>query len=128
MNGNTGAYLQYAYARIQSIFRKGEVPLETLRSKPPQITLNHSAERALGVALLRFPETLELAAGELKPNVLTDYLFDLANRFSTFFEECPVLKAESEERKMSRLALCDLSARTLKFGLNLLGIDVVDRM
>ena len=128
MNGNTGAYLQYAYARIQSIFRKGEVPLETLRSKPPQITLNHSAERALGVALLRFPETLELAAGELKPNVLTDYLFDLANRFSTFFEECPVLKAESEERKMSRLALCDLTARTLKFGLNLLGIDVVDRM
>ena len=128
MNGNTGAYLQYAYARIQSIFRKCEVSAEKLRSKPPRIALNHSAERALGVALLRFPETLELTAGELKPNILTDYLFDLANRFSTFFEECPVLKAESNERKLSRLALCDLTARTLKFGLNLLGIDVVDRM
>ena len=78
--------------------------------------------------LLRLPEVLELAAAELKPNILTDYLFDLANTFSTFFEECPVLKAESPERRDSRLALCDLTARTLKFGLDLLGIDVVDRM
>ena len=128
MNGNTGAYLQYAYARIQSIFRKGDVSADALRTRSPTIVLSHPAERALGVALLRFPETLELAAGELKPNVLTDYLFDLANRFSSFFEECPVLKAESAERKESRLALGDLTARTLKLGLNLLGIDVVDRM
>ena len=78
--------------------------------------------------VLRLPETLELAAGELKPNILTDYLFDLANKFSTFFEECPVLKAESADRRDSRLALCDLTARTLKFGLQLLGIDVIDRM
>ena len=128
MNGNTGAYMQYAYARIQSIFRRGEIAPEDVRKRLPTIVLSHPAERALGVALLRFPEILELSAAELKPNILTDYLFDLANRFSGFFEECPVLKAESEERKASRLALGDLTARTLKFGLNLLGIDVVDRM
>ena len=128
MNGNTGAYLQYAYARIQSIFRKGGVAPESIRQQRPKILLTHPAERALAARLVRLPETLELAASELKPNIVTDYLFDLANAFSTFFEECPVLKAESPERRDSRLALGDLSARTLKFGLNLLGIDVVDRM
>ena len=71
---------------------------------------------------------VELAAWELKPNILTDYLFDLANAFSTLFEECPVLKADSTARRESRLALCDLTARTLKSGLDLLGIDVVERM
>ena len=128
MNGNTGAYLQYAYARIQSIFRKGGFTPEQIRTARPTVVLNHPAERAMAVRLLKLPETLELTALELKPNVLTDYLFDLANTFSTFFEECPVLKAESPERRDSRLALGDLTARTLKFGLNLLGIDVIDRM
>ncbi len=128
MNGNTGAYLQYAYARIQSIFRKGGVTPDAIRDQQPAIVLNHPAERGLGVRLLRLPEVLELAAAELKPNILTDYLFDLANAFSTFFEECPVLKAEPASRRDSRLAICDLTARTLKFGLGLLGIDVVDRM
>jgi len=128
MNGNTGAYLQYAYARIQSIFRKGEISPDSIRQARPVILLSNPAERALGVRLLRLPETLRLAAEEHKANVLTDYLFDLANAFSSFFEECPVLKAESTERRDSRLALCDLTARTLKFGLNLLGIDVVERM
>jgi arginyl-tRNA synthetase len=128
MNGNTGAYLQYAYARIRSIFRKGGFTPEAVRLSRPEIVLTHPAERALAVRLLKLPETLELAASELKPNILTDYLFDLANTFSTFFEECPVLKAESPERRDSRLALGDLTARTLKFGLNLLGIEVIDRM
>ena len=128
MTGNTGAYLQYAYARIQSIFRKGEITPESIRERRPPIALSNPAERALGVQILRLPETLELAASELKPNILTDYLFELANKFSTFFEECPVLKAESPERRDSRLALGDLTARTLKFGLDLLGIEVVDRM
>ena len=128
MNGNTATYLQYAYARIQSIFRKGEIDPRTLRQQPPEIVLNHPAERGLGVRILRLPEVLELAAAELKPNILTDYLFDLANAFSTFFEECPVLKAESPARRDSRLAICDLTAQTLKFGLDLLGIEVVDRM
>jgi arginyl-tRNA synthetase len=128
MNGNTATYLQYANARVRSIFRRGAVAPETIREQRPTIALSHPAERALGVRLLRLPEVLELAESELKPNILTDYLFDLANAFSTFFQECPVLKAESAERRDSRLALCDLTARILKFGLNLLGIDVVDRM
>jgi len=128
MNGNTATYLQYAYARIQSIFRKGAIDPADVRRRPPEIVLNHPAERALGVRILRLPEVLDLAAAELKPNILTDYLFDLANAFSTFFEECPVLKADSAPRRDSRLTICDLTARTLQFGLDLLGIDVVQRM
>jgi arginyl-tRNA synthetase len=128
MNGNTATYLQYAYARNRSIFRKGGISPEEIRRTRPAISVDHPAERALGVRLLRLSETLELSAEELKPNILTDYLFDLANTYSTFFEQCPVLKAESPERRDSRLALCDLTARTLRFGLGLLGIDVVDRM
>ncbi len=128
MNGNTGTYLQYAYARTRSVFRKGGIAPEAIRAQRPAIVLTHPAERALGVRLLRLPEVLELAAEELKPNILTDYLFDLANAFSTFYEGCPVLKAESPARRDSRLALCELTSRTLKSGLNLLGIDVVERM
>ena len=128
MNGNTATYLQYAYARIQSIFRRGRFTPQAIRDQHPAIVLSHPAERALGCRLLRLPEVLDLASGELKPNILTDYLFELANEFSVFFEECPVLKAESEDRRGSRLALCDLTARTLKFGLDLLGINVVERM
>src|SRR5262249_39263132 len=127
MNGNTGAYLQYAYARVQNIFRKGGITAESIRVARPAIALSHPAERALAVRMLRLSEVLELAALELKPNILSDYLFDLANAYSTFYDECPVLKAESPQRRDSRLALCDLTARILKFGLNLLGIDVVDR-
>jgi arginyl-tRNA synthetase len=128
MNGNTGAYLQYAYARIKSIFRKGGFDPETIRAARPTISVASSAERGLGVVLLRLPESLELAAAELKPNILTDYLFSLANAFSTFFEACPVLKAETPELRDSRLALADITGRTLRFGLDLLGIDVVERM
>ena len=128
MNGNTGAYLQYGYARIRSIFRKGGVEPDAVRRQRPTVFLSNPAERALGVRLLKLPETLDLAAAELKPNILTDYLFELANTFFTFYEECPVLKAESPERRDSRLALADLTARSLKFGLKLLGMDVIDRM
>jgi arginyl-tRNA synthetase len=128
MNGNTATYLQYAYARIQSIFRKGGVAPEAIERDQPEITVAHPAERGIGVRLLRLPEVLELAAVELRPNILSDYLFELANAFSTFFEECPVLKAESPERRASRMALCHLTARTLKSGLELLGIDIVERM
>jgi arginyl-tRNA synthetase len=128
LNGNTATYMQYAYARIQNIFRKGGISAHSIRDARPAILLSNPSERALGLQILRLPENLELAASELKPNVVTDYLFDLANKYSTFYEECPVLKAESPERRDSRLALCDLTARTLKFGLELLGIEVVDRM
>jgi arginyl-tRNA synthetase len=127
-NGNTSTYMQYAYARTRSVFRKAGIAALTIREQCPAIALSHPAERGIGVRLLRLPEVLEFAAEEYKPNVLTDYLFELANAFSTFWEECPVVKAESAERRDSRLALCDLTARTLKFGLDLLGIDVVERM
>ena len=77
---------------------------------------------------MRYPEWLAAAAAELKPNVLTDYLFELANKYSTFYEACPVVRAETKPIRESRLALCDLTARTIKHGLDLLGIEVVDRM
>ena len=86
------------------------------------------AERALGVEILRFAEALDAVLADYRPNQLTTYLFELANRYSTFFDQCPVLKAETAELRTSRLLLCDLTARTLKQGLELLGIDVVEQM
>lgn len=128
MNGNTATYLQYAYARIQSILRKGETSEEALRPAPPAIRLAQPVERALGMQVVRLPETLEQAIIEMKPNLVADYLFDLANRFSSFYTECPVLRAEDEATRQSRLALSALTGRVLRFGLELLGIQVVDRM
>lgn len=128
MNGNTAAYMQYAYARVRSIFARGEVDLEALRRSGARITLGHPAERALGLELLRFPEALDAMLADYRPNLLTSYLFELGNRYSTFFEGCPVLKAEEPELRASRLLLCDLTARVLKQGLALLGIAVVEKM
>jgi arginyl-tRNA synthetase len=99
-----------------------------LRASGATITLDHPAERALGVAILQFGEALDRVVGDYRPNYLTDYLYELAGKYSSFFENCPVLKAESESLRNSRLLLCDLTARTLARGLNLLGIDVVERM
>jgi arginyl-tRNA synthetase len=128
MNGNTGTYMQYAYARVRSIFRKGEVNVDKLRSSSASIQLGTPAERALGLELLRFSEALDLTLKDYRPNQLTSYLFDLAKCFSTFFEECPVLKAEPPSLRQSRLMLCDLTARSIKKGLELLGIKVVEKM
>jgi len=128
MNGNTATYMQYAYARVRSIFRKGGVDVDALRAGGAKILLTTPAERALGLELLRFAEALELAVADYRPSQLTGYLFDLANRYSTFFETCPVLRAESEALRQSRLLLCDLTARTIGKGLELLGIDVVEQM
>ncbi len=128
MNGNTATYMQYAYARVRSIFAKGNVDVEALRTSGGRIRLETPAERALGLELLRFAEALELTVADFRPNQLTAYLFGLANCYSTFFENCPVLKAGNEELRQSRLLLCDLTARTIRQGLELLGIDVVDRM
>ena len=128
MNGNTATYMQYAYARVRSIFAKGRVDVDALRVSGAPLVLVTSAERALGLELLRFAESLELAAADYRPNQLTTYLFELANRYSTFFEQCPVLKAETPELRQSRLLLCDLTARTIQKGLDLLGIRVVEKM
>jgi arginyl-tRNA synthetase len=128
MTGNTATYLQYAYARIQSIIRKAETTPEAVRAANSPIVLGMPAERDLAVQIVRLPEMLDHVASELRPNILADYLFGVANAFSGFYENCPVLKAPTPESRQSRLALCDLTARTLRRGLELLGIGVVERM
>ncbi|HVC93670.1 MAG TPA: arginine--tRNA ligase [Pirellulales bacterium] len=128
MNGNTATYMQYAYARVRSVFRKGGVDLDQFRAGHPAILLDVPAERALALSVLRFSEALEFTVADYRPNQLTTYLFDLANAYSTFYEQCPVLKAETPAVRDSRLLLCDLTARTLKQGLALMGIDVVEKM
>jgi arginyl-tRNA synthetase len=128
MNGNTATYMQYAYARVRSIFAKGNIDIESLRASGAKILLTHPAERALAMEILRFSESLELAAIDYRPNQLTSYLFELANRYFTFYENCHVLSAETEELRQSRVLLCDLTARTIRKGLELLGIRVVEKM
>jgi arginyl-tRNA synthetase len=131
MQGNTATYMQYAHARIRSIFAKGARQLggELPQGVPAApISLEQPAERALAIEVLRFAEALDNVVADYRPNLLTNYLFDLSNRFSTFYEQCPVLKAETPELQRSRLVLCDVTARVIKQGLNLLGIDAVERM
>ncbi|HEY1600342.1 MAG TPA: arginine--tRNA ligase [Pirellulales bacterium] len=128
MNGNTATYMQYAYARVRSIFRRGGIDIESLRARRVPFLLGTPAERALGVEILRFAEALDAVLVDYRPNQLTVYLFELANRYSSFFDQCPVLKADSDDLRSSRLLLCDLTARTLKQGLALLGIDIVEQM
>ncbi|MEO0529099.1 MAG: arginine--tRNA ligase [Planctomycetota bacterium] len=128
MSGNTAAYMQYSVARVESIFTKGGVTPDEVRASGVTIQLTEPAERALGLELLRFAEALDRVATEYRPHYLTGYLFDVAQRFAEFFEKCPVLKADDEATKSSRLLLCDLVARTLEAGLELLGIETVERM
>jgi arginyl-tRNA synthetase len=128
MDGNTATYMQYAYARNRSIFRKGNENSERFRSRPPLPTIHEPAERALAVQLLRLPEVLQTAAAEYRPNLVTTYLWDLARAYSSFFENCPVLKAPTPAIRESRLLLCDLTARTVQLGLQLLGIRTIEQM
>jgi arginyl-tRNA synthetase len=128
MDGNTATYMQYAYARVWSIFRKGGEQEDRFRSNPPEVLLGTLAEHGLALQLLRLNESLEAAALEYKPNLITAYLWDLAKAYSNFFENCPVLKAETTALRDSRLLLCDLTARVIKKGLELLGIQTVERM
>ena len=128
MSGNTAAYMQYSYARVRSIFAKGEVNESEYRNSASEILLNTPQERALAVSLLQFSETFDRVAADYRPNHLTAYLFDLATRYSDFFQNCRVLQAETDALRTSRLMLCDLTARTIKLGLNLLGIEVNERM
>jgi arginyl-tRNA synthetase len=130
MTGNTAAYMQYSYARVRSIFAKGGLDQSAIRNPKSEIAISLATpqERALGLALMQFAESLDRVVADYRPNHLTAYLFELATRYSDFFENCPVLKAESKVLRTSRLMLCDLTARTIKRGLNLLGIEVVERM
>lgn len=128
MTGNTATYMQYAYARVRSIFRKGNINVDSLRKGNTSLVLSDPAERALGLEILRFSEALDMALIDYRPNQLTNYLFELGKRYASFFENCPVLKAETPAIRDSRLLLCDLTARTLKKGLELMGIQVVEKM
>ena len=126
LQGHTAPYLQYAYARIRSIFRKAE---ETFNLQPSTGNLQLSAQEEIALArhLLNFGLTLEAVAEEYRPNFLCNYLYELAGQFTAFYENCPVLKAD-EATRASRLALCDLTARVLKQGLDVLGIEVVEQL
>jgi arginyl-tRNA synthetase len=127
LNGNTAPYLQYAYARIRSIFRKNATEAGAVPASPGAIALADPAEIALGKYLLNFGHALEAVADEYRPNLLCNYLYELAGHFARFYENCPVLKAGPAERA-SRLALCDLTARVLHQGLEVLGIETLDQM
>ena len=124
--GNTSPYLQYAHARICSIFRKTGVDRASVRRITP--TLGHSAERALTMRLLQFDTAVWDTLDKYSPHRLCTYLFELASEFSSFYEHCPVMRADSEEQKMSRLALCDFTARVMEQGLALLGIESPEQM
>ena len=127
LQGNTAPYLQYAYARIRSIFRKGSEGGAVTLPAATQLALNAPHELALAKHLLRFGLVLEAVADDYRPNFLCNYLYELAGLFAGFYENCPVLKAEASERA-SRLALCDLTGRVLKQGFELLGIEVLEQM
>jgi arginyl-tRNA synthetase len=126
LKGNTAPYLLYAYARIQSIGRKGGIDFEQLRTST-QVSLKEDQEAILAKHLLQVSEVIKEVEQELLPNRLCQYLYELSEKFSQFYDQCPVLKAE-ESVRLSRLMLCDLTAQTLKLGLSLLGISVLERM
>jgi arginyl-tRNA synthetase len=123
--GNTAPYLQYAHARIRSIFRRGKVEVP---GPGQSLVLAEPAERELALALLGFPDTVASTLSVWSPSRLCTYLFDLASTFTGFYETCPVLKAPTDELRQSRLALSDLTARVLAQGLGLLGIVAPDQM
>ena len=124
-DGNTAPYLQYAHARICSIFSKDEIDRNSIRDA--EIILTHEREIALARALIKFPEALDSACSSHSPHKLATQLHNIAQAFGSFYEVCTVLNAE-HSTKLSRLALCDLTARTLQTGLDLLGIDSPHRM
>jgi len=127
LQGNTAPYLLYAYARIKSIFRKIEVN-SSLATRHSSLVLAAPEELTLANHLLNFGITVEAVAEEFRPNFLCNYLFELAGKFTGFYENCPVLKADDVATRDSRLALCDLTARVLKQGLETLGIETVEQM
>jgi arginyl-tRNA synthetase len=124
LHGNTGPYLQYATARSRSIFRKAGLPAEQAAGP---IIIGHPAERALVFRLLSFGPAVHTVGASVEPHRLCGELYELATAFTSFYEQCPVLDADTSTRQ-SRLALCALTERTLTTGLGLLGIDVPDRM
>ncbi|HBW57697.1 MAG TPA: arginine--tRNA ligase [Oscillatoriales bacterium UBA8482] len=126
LQGNTAPYMLYAYVRIQGISRKGNINWQQLETDI-QLVLEAEEELVLAKHLLQLQVILEEVAQDLLPNRLCQYLFELSQKFNQFYEQCDVVKAR-EPQRTSRLALCDLTAKTLKLGLSLLGISVLERM
>ena len=131
MDGNTAPYMQYAYARIKSIERKAQTKKMDIKAELAgleTLVLTEPAELALAKHLIRYGEAIQAAIADYRPNYLTTYLYELAQKFSVFYTNCPVLDAELAKRP-TRLLLCDLTARTIKHGLSeLLGIEVIEQM
>ncbi|HEK1093393.1 TPA: arginine--tRNA ligase [Proteus mirabilis] len=123
--GNTAPYMQYAYTRVASIFKRAEID-ESALTQPISLTQPH--EKQLALRLVQFDETITQVAREGTPHVMCAYLYDLAQSFSGFYENCPILSAEDDNVRQSRLKLARLTARTLKQGLETLGIETADRM
>src|SRR5262249_13071748 len=121
-------YMQYAYARNRSIFRKAGEDVRRFRTDPPPVLLPSPHERALALQLLRLGERLTAAAEDYQPSAITADLWDLAETYRGFFQNWPVLRAETPELRASRLLLCDLTARVLQLCLDLLGIQTAERM
>lgn len=124
--GNTAPYMQYAYTRVLSVFRKAEIDEAELLKAP--VVIREDREAQLAARLLQFEETLNVVARDGTPHVMCTYLYDVAGLFSGFYEHCPILAADSEEARNSRLKLALLTAKTLKLGLDTLGIETVERM
>jgi arginyl-tRNA synthetase len=131
MDGNTAPYMQYAYARIRSIERMAKsrkLDIKTELAGVKELNLGEQAELDLAKYLIRYAEVIEAAVADYRPNYLTAYLYELAQKFSAFYTNCPVLGAEPDKRP-TRVLLCDLTAKTIKHGLSeLLGIEVVEQM
>jgi len=126
--GDTATYIQYSFARICGIFRKGGIDRAALRTSGSTVRISLPAERRLALQLLRFPEAIDMALEDCRPNYVTQYLFATADGFTKFYEECAVLKEPDAALRDSRLLLCDLTARVLQKGLWLLGIRTSEQM
>ncbi|MDC0727573.1 arginine--tRNA ligase [Phytobacter diazotrophicus] len=124
--GNTAPYMQYAYTRVLSVFRKADIDESALLAA--KVVISEDREAQLAARLMQFEETLNVVAREGTPHVMCAYLYDLAGLFSGFYEHCPILSAGNEEVRNSRLKLALLTAKTLKLGLDTLGIETIERM
>ena len=124
--GNTAPYMQYAYTRIRSIFNRSQIDLSEVEQA--QLSITDEKERALAIKLLQFEEAVQVVGKDGTPHVLCAYLYELAGAFSSFYEHCPILNHDDQQVKLSRLKLALLTERTLKQGLDLLGIKTVEKM
>ena len=128
LKGNTATYLQYSYARVQGIFRKLDTDSASIQKNRQEFQFSKPIERSLGIKLLQFAEAIDEVQTEYKPNLLASYLYELTDTFFSFYDQCSIKEAETDQLRQSRLQFCDLVGRTIQQGLALLGIKTVDKM